>query len=132
MTGEKVKEVLDKYESRLQVNGFKPIRGADKAHLFDRINHLTWMCIEARSFVDQGRLEKAMRWLGFIQGAFWAFCLDTVENMKLDNTPEPSGSWLDQHDYNAGLAHAVQHIDPVAPGSQTYMAGYEDGLKRAD
>jgi hypothetical protein len=45
--------------------------------------HLLFMCSEAQKFVDEGRIEKAMRWLGFLQGVLWSdneFSLDELKN----------------------------------------------------
>ncbi len=41
-----------------------------------RLEHCLWMCDEALRFQGMGRLEdfreKAMRWLGFVQGVMYA------------------------------------------------------------
>lgn len=39
--------------------------------------HLAWMCHETCALVDSAQLEKALRWLGFIQGTLWALELST-------------------------------------------------------
>ena len=54
--------------------------------------HLLWMCGTAADYalkgeVDKGALEKAFRWLGFIQGAMWVLELRTVDEMRRDNAP---------------------------------------------
>jgi len=112
MTPQKVLEVLKKYEEHL-VNS-APVRiEADVAHpIFSGHGsgntreqaaaerevvkqHLHWMCVEAQRVLQASldsfpggttsAIEKAMRWLGFIQGVF--FCLGTfsLEDMKRDN-----------------------------------------------
>lgn len=53
--------------------------------------HYKFMCDEAQRFVDAGRIEKAMRWLGFLQGAFWRcgrFTLDDLKNHLRPDSPE--------------------------------------------
>lgn len=50
--------------------------------------HLLWMCEQIPTFLQEGRREKAMRWLGFLQGALWAYRWRSVEAMKTDNAPK--------------------------------------------
>lgn len=56
--------------------------------------HLLWMCDQIPTFLQEGRREKAMRWLGFLQGALWVLRWRTIEAMKTDNAPE--GSTIDK------------------------------------
>lgn len=49
--------------------------------------HLVFMCIEGASYAEHRR-EKAMRWLGFVQGALWAHGLASIEEMKAVNRPD--------------------------------------------
>lgn len=53
-----------------------------------QLNHLLFMAIEGQSLVDQERTEKAMRWLGFIQGALWGMGLVSIDGMKDLNRPD--------------------------------------------
>jgi len=62
----------------------KPIQYDDRQ---DARSHLNWMCEEAQGFIRDGRRDKAMRWLGFIQGALWGMCDVTIEQMKELNRP---------------------------------------------
>jgi len=50
-----------------------------------RIRHLITMCEKIPTIVDEGRLEKAHRWLGFVQGCLWVFGLKLIDEMKEDN-----------------------------------------------
>jgi hypothetical protein len=52
--------------------------------------HLRFMCIEAQKFVDEDRVEKAMRWLGFLQGVLWAREFYSLDDLK--NHSRPDGS----------------------------------------
>jgi len=61
-----------------------PLRNSEEPNL----SHLGWMCGQILQFVEQDKMDKAMRWLGFVQGAFWVFRFRTVEAMKQDNKPE--------------------------------------------
>ena len=57
-------------------------------HAPDWRQHIVFMCEEGSSYVE-GRREKAMRWLGFVQGALWAHGLAPIEDLKNMNRPEP-------------------------------------------
>ena len=57
--------------------------------------HLAWMCSESIKFVQKGEIEKAHRWLGFIQGVLWkegAFTLNDLRehviNASKDRSPD--------------------------------------------
>jgi hypothetical protein len=36
-------------------------------------------------FVSEDKIEKAMRWLGFVQGVLWVCGVYTLEQLKADN-----------------------------------------------
>lgn len=50
-----------------------------------RLAHVTWMCETAKGYVLMGDREKAMRWLGFIQGVLWSDNVKSIDDMKEDN-----------------------------------------------
>jgi hypothetical protein len=50
--------------------------------------HLAWMLGEIVPFYDNGRVEKAMRWLGYVQGACTALGMCTIGAMKNLNKPD--------------------------------------------
>lgn len=87
MTGEQVKKVIADYEQVLSWYSARPIRNMDSVELRERINHLAWMCEQVKGFVVEDRMDKAFRWLGFLQGAFWAYGIRSIEEAKQDNTP---------------------------------------------
>lgn len=49
--------------------------------------HLIFMCEEGLTYAVERR-EKAMRWLGFVQGALWALDAAPIEALKNMNRPE--------------------------------------------
>ena len=53
------------------------------AHL-DAAAHLLWMCDQTK-LMAHSNTEKAMRWLGFIQGVLWAKFGVSIDEMKDDN-----------------------------------------------
>lgn len=52
-----------------------------------RDEHLAFMCEEGVRLVEAGRREKAMRWLGFVQGALWASGRAPIDTLKRMNMP---------------------------------------------
>lgn len=52
-----------------------------------KVNHVWWACEQAKTYVNEGRMEKAFRWLGFIQGALWMLGLYSIEEMANHNKP---------------------------------------------
>lgn len=54
--------------------------------------HLRWMIIESRAMLADGRREKVMRWLGFIQGTLWAMGLASIDALKDANKPQDAGA----------------------------------------
>lgn len=53
-----------------------------------RIGHFLFMTEEIPRLLDAGRTEKAMRWLGWLQGALWGQNFETLHEAKLRNAPE--------------------------------------------
>ena len=51
----------------------------------DAMEHVLWMCVQVQEFVAQGKLEKANRWLGFIQGILWLSGRGSVDDFREDN-----------------------------------------------
>ena len=52
-------------------------------------SHLRWCLVNISEFMDAGKTEKAMRWLGFVQGALWMTGLASVDELKNMNKPIP-------------------------------------------
>lgn len=47
--------------------------------------HLIWLATAGPELLETGHREKAMRWLGFIQGALWWGNLASIEELKAMN-----------------------------------------------
>lgn len=41
-----------------------------------------------RALLDEGRIEKAMRWLGFMQGALWSIDIFSLDELKDHSRPD--------------------------------------------
>lgn len=89
MTTDKLLSVFTFYRGYLVTCGAVPERNEDDSpQAIPRINHLLWMCNEATAMVAVGRIEKAMRWLGFIQGYLHAWGMFTLEEIKNHSRPD--------------------------------------------
>ena len=80
MTDEKIMSVLALYEDRLR--GLTSGPSGTKT-----IVHLLGMIPKIGAFLDEGRREKAFRWLGFMQGVLYALGHYTIEQMAEHNRP---------------------------------------------
>ena len=97
MTREKLKLVFQKYREHLdtiypkvaprQMTEAESQGPVGNLSRIDTTAHFKFMCDEAQSFVDQGRVEKAMRWLGFLQGALWMDDVFTLDDLKKHSMP---------------------------------------------
>jgi hypothetical protein len=54
----------------------------------ERHQHILYMVETAKNFVEIGKTEKAMRWLGFIQGAMWGNGYIAIDDLKQMNMPK--------------------------------------------
>jgi len=106
MTAEKVQSVCESMERIIRASpnehGYpcdnlqpSPLSQSELATLIftieedDKVSqHLLYMLQETAKLVKEDRREKAMRWLGFVQGALWVAGLSTIEEMKDLNRPD--------------------------------------------
>lgn len=98
MTDEKIREVLDRYEQTLQALAPFASDWQDKelAHLLTMIPKMRDMLADERYIWDaeqpswqyHANREKVMRWLGFMQGAFWVKGIYTIDELKAHNRPD--------------------------------------------
>ena len=94
MTLDKVREVVRGYQRQFQ---FEP-DDAEKydetallgAHSAPAMRHVAYMCSEILKMCDEGRTEKVMRWLGFMQGVLWGIGVYPLSALKEQNTPTPA------------------------------------------
>jgi hypothetical protein len=93
MTKQEILDTLVAYEKRLKELGYKPVKAdlarpvagpaSDRAGTLHR--HALWMVSEMRILIEQGRLDKVNRWLGFMQGTLWSTGLYSIDNMREHN-----------------------------------------------
>lgn len=103
MKPEKVLEVVKGHEEYLLSSLYTPERmGPELRHSVGSealVNHILWMCQEVPRFLveqtspatpryNSSKVEKAMRWLGFIQGCLYCLGEYTIDELKKDNMPD--------------------------------------------
>lgn len=79
MTPHKTIAVLLKYKVSLTMAGYKAERNGLP------VGHALWMVGETIAFCEQNRMEKAFRWLGFIQGVLWTQGIHSIDELKEHN-----------------------------------------------
>lgn len=91
MSPDRIKQALGSYLEAITAMSYVPQRHLDEyAYSLSKesLEHAAWMCQQAISFVGEGRIEKACRWLGFVQGVLWCRGVRTIDEMRRDNMPE--------------------------------------------
>lgn len=53
--------------------------------------HCCQMLDQMEKFIEEDRMDKFFRWLGFIQGALWALGVYTVADLKGHSKPDEEG-----------------------------------------
>lgn len=81
---------------------------AQAAPRSENYEHLIGMVPRLHALLNEGRIEKAMRWLGFMQGALWAEGLFTLDDLKRHSRPDAPvpvmGDWFAANPVTAPLA----------------------------
>lgn len=88
MTPDQVITAVDKYALEFAKFGVKAERWPlekPSPDTFGALAHALWMCEETRTIARED-VEKAMRWLGFIQGVLWTTQGMKITDMMIDNT----------------------------------------------
>ncbi len=84
MTPDKIRQAFAACHSKLPGDRYVARRGGNT------FEHLLFMCEEGALYVEHRR-EKAMRWLGFVQGALWVLGCADIETLKNMNRPDEGG-----------------------------------------
>jgi len=88
MTPEKMTEVVNRYVEEWRGHGGESRRFITNGQFPtpEQVRgHIWWMCVQIREFVRSGSMDKANRWLGFVQGALWVLGDKTIDEMRDDN-----------------------------------------------
>jgi hypothetical protein len=79
---------IEMFESHCEPSDSKQMAECDMLEFASQIpsdirhSHYKFMCNALQTFADEGRMEKAMMWLGFIQGVCWRSDLFTLDDLK--------------------------------------------------
>jgi hypothetical protein len=92
MTTAKIREVISVYRELFEKMG---IEKADYPpdEIIDPdstrpLAHCHGMLDKMEVFLDEGRIEKCFRWLGFLQGFLWREGLYTLDDLKNHSRPD--------------------------------------------
>jgi hypothetical protein len=89
MTPEQIRISCVKYErmvSNAKITPEQyPTNTKQKVDVVDSLAHARWMCGEILSLLIQGKVEKAERWLCFVQGVLWVNGICSIDEMRDDN-----------------------------------------------
>lgn len=94
MTADKIREVVARYEKRLTDEQFLPIKVPDQTQVGPflygvELQHALWMCDEIQRLLASGEVDRANRWLGFVQGVLWSGGLYSIGEMADHNRTAP-------------------------------------------
>lgn len=79
MISEKVKLICQRYELRLCDLTEGPLAG------HSNLERARFMLPRIPKFIEEGSQDKAMRWLGFVQGVLYCKGVYTIEEMREHN-----------------------------------------------
>ncbi len=91
MTDQKIIEVIERYKKDISELEIYPEQYHHKALINseeDALAHCLVMIDKIYAFLEEGRREKAFRWLGFIQGVLWLQGIYTLESLKNHSRPD--------------------------------------------
>lgn len=94
VTSEKLIKVLERYSATLDHVEPEEMQDELKTLPLCKVNryvfecHLAYMCKTTIRYVHEGRVEKAMRWLGFIQASLYILGYCTIEDLKNHSKPD--------------------------------------------
>jgi hypothetical protein len=88
MDAQKTRQVIALYREYFEQRGV-----AKRSQPHDKIindplcqfEHCHWMLDTMDEFVNQGELEKAFRWLGFVQGVLWSQGVCRLDQLREHN-----------------------------------------------
>lgn len=91
MTPDKIREVLAIYKKKFEELNIPRKKSADNCHVASNsqcLAHCHEMLDEMEIFIQEKRMDKVFRWLGFIQGCLWKTSIYTLEELQNHNRPK--------------------------------------------
>lgn len=93
MTLDKVREACQKMWDQLgayqprEFSHYEKLYNYDDTHVSVAADYAKALLIRIQPIIDEGNVDKSMRWLGFIQGALWAVGFYSIDELKEMNKP---------------------------------------------
>lgn len=90
MTDQKILEVMDTYRGYFQRNKIARKKFSPSVPVHSRnelLEHCHAMLDEMETFLIEGRREKVLRWLGFIQGTLCSLGVYSLDELKNHSRP---------------------------------------------
>jgi len=88
----KILEVINTYREAFESMGIRPERHPDwlkpGSSKEAALAHCYYMINQMENFVEEKRIEKVFRWLGFVQGILWMTEQYTIDELKNHNRPD--------------------------------------------
>jgi hypothetical protein len=86
MTNQQIIDLCKSYIERLDEEWgvYKAVRNDKADGPYEHLCHCKWMLAEIPKFLEENQ-EKAMRWIGFVQGVFWSNGIYSVYEMREHN-----------------------------------------------
>jgi len=92
LNNKKIINILDYYDNEIAKMGILSLKCPSQwPHDRSSLEHVRAIIPEIKKFIKIGRIEKASRWLGFIQGVLWINKIYSLENLcdhNRENTDE--------------------------------------------
>ena len=85
MTANQIKQVVHDYEKIFSKVTAKTFAADAHPSPEEKKQHIAHMLLQIDYMVETGKLEKAFRWLGFIQGYLWSNDMSTIPDLKKSN-----------------------------------------------
>lgn len=89
MNAEQILKAVERYKAILARRGVPAERqntaSGVKPTETEKLAHIGWMCEAIPVQVLEGSIQKAERWLCFVQGILWGEGLATIDSMRDDN-----------------------------------------------
>jgi hypothetical protein len=83
MEKEQIIQVCKQYDTYIENMGYSIKMNKNPDNITDEYNHIRWMLSEIPNKLQNNKIEKANRWLGFIQGFLWCrghYLIDDLKN----------------------------------------------------
>ena len=89
---EKIRKVMQLYREKFQSFGIQKKEYSHNVKLnssHSSLAHCYHMLDKMEVFIEQGRIDKVFRWLGFIQGVLWSRQVYALAELQEHNRKDP-------------------------------------------